>query len=81
MLADLTPDIAYSLSNASIIHNIQVPPPEVLLQTFSFLPVPSQVCFTLSCKCLYQLFSAVLQAYEPHYPWIFPDTKELPLRI
>lgn len=37
MLADLTPDIAYSLSNASIIHNIQVPPPRGSSSNILFL--------------------------------------------
>lgn len=54
----------------------QAPPPkllsrlpvELLLEIASHLPLPSQVCFALSCRDLYRLLGAVLATDALHFP-------------
>lgn len=43
-------------------------PTELLLQIFSYLPLPSQASLTLSSKGLYQLFNYVLGSKELRFP-------------
>ena len=43
-------------------------PMELLLNVFSLLELPSQVCLAMSCKGLYQLFGSVLQADDLCFP-------------
>lgn len=43
-------------------------PIELLIEIFSHLELPGQVCFAMSCKGLYQLFGSVLQADELCFP-------------
>lgn len=43
-------------------------PTELLLEIFSYLPLPSQVTLTLSSKGLYQLFNYVLKSKELCFP-------------
>lgn len=45
-------------------------PMELLLQIFAYLDLPTQVCFALSSKALYERFSSVLQAAELRFPRI-----------
>lgn len=43
-------------------------PTEILLQTFSYLPLPSQVCLAVSSKTLHRAFSSVLASKELRFP-------------
>ena len=43
-------------------------PTEILLQTFSYLPLPSQVCLALSSKTLHRIFGSVLASEELRFP-------------
>lgn len=52
-------------------------PLEILLEVFSYLPLPSQVCLALSCKSMYQLFNTVLQAEELRFPQLVPRRDEI----
>lgn len=54
-------------------------PTELLLLIFSLLPFPSQVCFALTCKHMYQLFSSVLDDERLCFPRVFSSKKfEIP---
>ena len=62
-------------------------PMELLLDIFSLLELPSQVCLAMTCKGLYQLFGSVLQADDLWFPRLssrkgrYPQTKEYHLRM
>lgn len=55
-------------AESSIKRTILGLPAELLLEIFSFMPLPSQVCLVLSSKRLHHLFGYVLGAEELRFP-------------
>lgn len=64
----------------SLNHTLLEIPVEILLPIFALLPLPSQVCLTLSCKSLYELFGFVLKDERLAWPRLLANKSyEVPL--
>lgn len=50
-------------------------PPEIVGIILALLPIPDQICFSLSCKYLYECFCFILEARGIRLPWLIPPEK------
>ncbi|OJJ45347.1 hypothetical protein ASPZODRAFT_143982 [Penicilliopsis zonata CBS 506.65] len=47
-------------------------PPEIVGIIFTFLPLPDQICLSLSCRCLYSCFKLFLKSQNKEIPKLLP---------